>query len=103
MSFDSDITESLADLFESAGTEAVLTSGAIDTDCHVDIIRGVALQPDGFAAQVSGDSIIVEFLLSEIVTEPERGNTITVGSTVYTVDSAVENDGYMVKAIVREG
>jgi len=103
MSFDSDITESLTDLFESAGTEAVLTRGAVDTDCHVDIIRGVALQPDGFAAQVSGDSIIIEFLLSEITTEPERGNIVTVGSTVYTVDSIAENDGYTVKVIVRKG
>jgi len=102
MSFESEITDSLTDLFEFAGIEAVLTRGAVDTDCHVDIIRGVALQPDGFAAQVSGDSIIIEFLLSEITTEPERGSTVTVESAVYTVDSTLENDGFTVKTIVKE-
>ncbi len=101
MSFESDITESLTDLFEFAGTGAVLARGGVDTACHADVLRGVDLQPGGFSAQVSGDSVVIEFLLSEIITEPARGDTATVGTTVYTVESIVENDGFTVKAIVK--
>ncbi len=101
MSFGDDLASSLADLFEFAGQGATLTRDMIDTPCHVDIVRGVDLQPGGFIAQVSGDSTVIELLLSEILTEPERGDTITVGSVVYTVESIAENDGYCVRVVVR--
>jgi hypothetical protein len=102
MSFDADITNGLDDLFTFFGKDAILNVGGLDVSCHVDVIYGVDLQPGGFTAQVSGDSTVIEFTLSEIITEPERGDTVTVGSSFYTIESIAENDGYTVKAIVRE-
>ncbi len=101
MGFNDDLASSLGDIFLTAGIPAVLTRGVVDTTCHIDLIRGIDLQPDEFATQVSGDSIVIELLLSEIGAEPARGDTITVVSTVYTVESIAENDGYTVKAIVK--
>ncbi len=102
MGFNDDLAESLADLFEAAGQDAILTRGGVDeVPCHVDIMRGVDLQPGDFNAQVSGNSIVIEFILSEIITEPDRGDTVSVGEAIYTVESIAENDEYVVRAVVK--
>jgi len=102
MSFDTDLTDSLLDLFTIAGQEATLIRCGVETPCHADVIKGVDLQPSGFFMQVSGNSTVIEFLLSEIVTEPDRNDTVIVGTTVYTVESIAENDGYTVKVVVKQ-
>jgi len=101
MNFSDDIDNAMTDLFETAGDLAILTRvvGG-DTSCHVDVIKDVEFQPDGFSSVVSAGQVMIELFLSEITTEPSRGDTITVGSDTYTVDSIYGNDGRFCRVIV---
>jgi hypothetical protein len=107
MSFVDDLEISSLDLAEFAGHEVVLTrlAGGDPVDCHADIIKGADFQPEGFMSTVSGDQIIFDFCLVEIVTAAARGDSVFVAEGVfagtYTVESELGNDGYFQKVVVK--
>ena len=88
-------------IFTAAGEAAVFTpSVGAPVPCFVFIDFDVELQPSGMEAQVWERGTTIEALLSVILKEPDRGETFTVDSVIYTVKSIAANDGLTVKAIV---
>ena len=106
MGFTDDLEAASTDIAE-AGHEAALTryAGGDPVSCHVDVIRGTEMQPEGFSSPVSGSQMIIEFCLKEITTAAVREDTVTITEGVfageYTVESEFENDGYFQKVIVK--
>lgn len=91
----------LPDIFNAAGEDAVFTplSGPA-VACKIFIEFNVQLQPVGVDAQVWEMGTTIEALLSEIGHQPERGETFTYNSTVYTVKAVMADDGLTVKMVV---
>ncbi len=91
----------LPGIFQAAGEEASFapaTGAAIP--CMVFIDFNVQLQPAGLETQIWQRGTTIEALLTEILREPDRGETFTVDGTTYTVQAILENDGLTVKAVV---
>lgn len=93
--------DALPGIFDAAGEDAVFTptTGA-PIPCKVFIDFSVMLQPSGVEAQAWERGTTIEALLSVIGREPNRGETFTVDSIVYTVKAILEDDGLTVKAVV---
>jgi len=91
----------LPGIFEAAGEDAVFTPATGDPiPCHIFIDFSVELQPNGALAQVWEQGTVIEALLSEILREPNRGETFIYDSTDYTVKAVLNNDGLTVKVVV---
>jgi hypothetical protein len=94
--------DALPGIFVAAGEEAVYTpaGGAPIDPCHIFIDFNVQLQPDGMSAQAWQQGTVIEALLSEVGSEPNRGDVFTYDGTDYTVAKVIENDGFTVKMAV---
>lgn len=95
-------SNALRDIFASAlGSDATFTpQGGSLIGCSVIINRNVLLQPAGMDTQVFGRGTTIEAMLSEIITEPNRGDVFVVGAETFTVQSIESNDGDTVTMIV---
>ena len=96
------LNNALTDIFGSVlGEDAIYTpAGGAAVACRVVVNRNVLMQPDGMTAMVYEKGTTVEAMLSEIGGEPNRGDTFTVGTETFTVQSIEQNDGYTVTAVV---
>lgn len=92
----------ISDIFNSAvGDDATFTpAGGAAISCRVILERGVMMQPASLVAQVYERGTTIEAQLAEILAEPKRGDTFTVGSDTFIVQSIDRNDGLTVRAIV---
>ena len=100
--------EALPDVFTEAGEAAIFTpSGGAPVPCFVIPAFNVMLQPAGMEAQAWQRGTTIEALLSDVsdigigTTEPNRGDTFLVDGATYTVQSVLENDGLIVKVVVK--
>lgn len=67
----------------------------IDRDGTSTAVRAIVvrdLQQFGDVADVSGKTAAISVRVSELALSPRRGDRFTVGSTTYTVDSAIAAD-----------
>jgi hypothetical protein len=93
--------------FAAAGDPDAVTatytpsSGPAKTGVRIMLDKDLLLQPGGFVSAVSAQGITIEAALDDLGKEPDRDETFTVGSIVYTVLSVQENDGHTVKVQVR--
>lgn len=94
--------KAVADIFNSViGVDATFTlAGSTAIPCRVILERSVLMQPTSMDAQVYERGTTIEAQLAEITNEPNRGDTFTVGTETFTVQSIEENDGITVKVIV---
>lgn len=100
MSFDADIAAALPDMFKEFEEAVFNPAAGASIPCHVDIRFNVLLQPAGVETQTWAQGTTIDALLSEIGRAPVRGETFTVNSIIYKVDSIPEKDGFVVKAVV---
>lgn len=96
------LNNALTDIFGSALGEDATYTPLVGTAkaCRVIVNRNVLMQPDGMTAMVYEKGTTVEAMLSVIGGEPNRGDTFTVGTDTWTVQSIEQNDGYTVTAVV---
>lgn len=88
-------------IFNALGDAATYTpSGGAAVSCTVIITFNVMLQPTGVEAQVWQGGTTIEALLSEITSEPNRGDVFVVRGVSYTVQAVLENDGVSVRVVV---
>lgn len=93
--------QAIKDIFSKLGVDAVFTTGGVDTDCKVSLSTGIQNEPLGVDAQVWGNNVTIEVILSEIGKEPDKNDTFTIDGTVYTVQAVQENDDRTVKVVVK--
>jgi hypothetical protein len=60
------------------------------------------LEIDAYEAQVYTQADTVEYVLSDIGYEANKGDVFAAGDYLYTVQRPMENDGYTVKCQVRK-
>lgn len=102
MTFESILDRASADIFAQLGRAATFTPATGSAvSCTVVLDVGVRLQTDGYTGQASAQVTTVEGLVSEIGREPNRNETFLIGSTTYTVQSTLENDGRHYKVTVK--
>ena len=87
-------TEDFAD--EATYTPA---SGAAKIDTRVIVTRDVDIVSPDNAMLVERRTVVS--LMRDDIASPKRGDTITVGETVYTVDAVTSDNGYIVQVAVR--
>lgn len=102
MSFTDNMKNTVAPaIFSALGDAATYTpAGGAAVSCTVDIKFNVMLQPAGIETQAWQRGTTIEAQLSEITSEPNRGDTFVVGGVTYTVQAILENDGVSVKMVV---
>ena len=90
------------DIFNALGRDAVYQPASGDpVSLKVNIEQAVALQPDGYEARVYAEGDVLEYLLADAGKEADRGETFTIGSTTWTVQSVLRNDGRFVSVAVK--
>lgn len=95
------IAQALTDVFDIVGVDATYNpAGGAPIACKVLLERDILLQPASMTAQVYERGTILEAILADIVTEPNRNDTFTVGLETFTVQAIDKNDGYTVRMIV---
>jgi len=77
------------------------STGPAVTGVKIMIEKSALLEPGGFISSVSAQGIIIEAALDNLGKEPDRGETFTVGSTVYTVLAVQDNDGHTARVHVK--
>lgn len=81
-------------IFSHLGVDAVFTPAAGDpVSLKVHFVNELAMQPNTYEARAWQGERSIEFVLSDIGREPNRGETFTVNSTDYKVQAVTENDG----------
>lgn len=93
------------DIFAALATEenATFTPGVGDpvTGLSVDIVKEINWQPAG-ESEVWETGITIEYILVDVGSEANQGDTFTADdTTVYTVHAVIENDGRFVKVAVK--
>jgi hypothetical protein len=87
------------EVYSALGVEAIYTDRNGATQCITAIIEH-DLQQFGNVADISGKTAVVSVRVSEMADKPRRGDTYTVGDTVYTVDSIPYADELEHRALV---
>jgi hypothetical protein len=77
-----------------AGGPAVSLMVWIDTEQILEI--------DAYEAQVYTQADTIEYVMTDIGAEANKGDVFAVGDYLYTVQRPMENDGYTVKCQVRK-
>ena len=92
----------VADVFATLGTAAVFNPAAgSEVSLYVNVETEHFADPGGYQAQVAGTVTEIEYIISDIGRVAVIGETFTIGSTVYTIQQEIENDGLTAKVIVR--
>lgn len=90
--------ENLALFGETATYTKAGTEGTVSVKVWLE--SALKLQVDGYEAEVYANEKTIEGVISHLGKIPVRGETFTIGSTIYTVRSVLENDSIFVKVIV---
>jgi hypothetical protein len=102
MSISTEVTDALNDIFDDVGDDATYTPVTGDPlSCKVWVMKDVELQPSDFNGQAVEMKTVLECLLSQVLTLPQRGSVFLVGSTTYTVQSPLSNNGRILKLVVK--
>ena len=89
------------DLFDQFGVDATFTPAAGDpVALKVFFKSALAMQPTSYETRSWQGEISIEFVLDDLGREPNRGETFTYNSTVYTVQGVVENNGRFCTVVV---
>ena len=99
MTLESDFLDSVNAIYEVAGVCATFTDRDSATT-EVTAIVEYDLQQYGQVAEIAGKTATVSVRVSELALPPRRGETYTVGSTVYVVDSILLSDELEHRALV---
>lgn len=91
-----------ARILKRIGSSATFTPAAGDpvSGIYVDYVQESAVQSGLDAGMVKIEPTI-EYLLSDIGRRAVKGETFTIGSTIYTVCEQVSNDGVTATVTVR--
>ena len=82
------------DLFDQLGVDATFTPAAGDpVALKVFFKSELAFQPTSYETRSWQGEISIEFVLDDLGREPNRGETFTYDSVVYTVQGILLNDG----------
>jgi hypothetical protein len=82
------------DLFDELGVDATFTPAAGDpVSLKVSFKNELEMTPAAFEARAWQNSRFVEIIIDDIGREPNRGETLTIDETVYTVQAVTANDG----------
>ena len=101
MAYDDVIDGSLADIFSVMGRSATYNPSGMDpVSLKVILEKDVELQPGGYSSQVWEKGSTIEALLDDLGKEPDRDETIVIGSDTWTIQSIERNDGRCVKMVV---
>lgn len=102
MSIQNALDNAMTTLFSVMGADATYTpvSGA-PLPCKVWVQNDVELQPFDFQGMAVEMTILIECLLSEVMTVPLRGSTFLVGTRTYTVQTVQKNDGRILTLVVK--
>ncbi|SEM79016.1 hypothetical protein SAMN04489760_14811 [Syntrophus gentianae] len=101
MGIKEDMAAALPEMFEVLGEPATFSpSGGTPAACHILIDFNVDLQPDGFQSTAWQRSTVIEAVLSDIGSEPNRGDVFRYNGMDYTVQKVTFNDGLSVKVAV---
>lgn len=95
--------ESLPDIFEAMGEDAIftpLTGEPVSLKAFIDF--GVVLEPTGFDGQSRQESIVIEALLSDLPHEPLKGEMFEIDGITYAVGRVIGNDRFTVKLACKE-
>ena len=96
-----DFSAFAADIIGIIGVDGTYTtSTGTEITCTVDVNAEVRQQPDGFESRAWASRKTVDVLVADIGREPNEGETIAVGTSLYTVESVIDNDGFIAKAVV---
>ena len=102
MSFEDVQDQAAEDILALMGQEATYQPSVGDpVTVQVMLAEGVDLQPGWAESQAPARGKTIEALLSALGKEPDRTETFTIGTDVYTVQSVEETDGRFVKVIVK--
>jgi hypothetical protein len=94
-----DFQAAVDEVYATLGVEATYTDRDGATQCLTAIIEH-DLQQFGNVADIAGKTAVVSVRVSELAERPRRGETYTVGTTVYTVDSIPYADDLEHRALV---
>lgn len=87
--------------FAEFGEDATYTpAGGSAKAVTVIVERGVEYVPGGSDSSMIERRTVLHLIKTE-VSAPKRGDVCVVGATTYTVDAVVEDDGHVVRAVVR--
>ncbi|MEE4250695.1 MAG: hypothetical protein V2I38_08910 [Alcanivoracaceae bacterium] len=99
MTLASDLQQAITDLYTIAGISATYTDRDSATQSVTAIVE-YDLQQFSDIANVAGSTALISVRVSEMANPPRRGETYTVGSEVYTVDSILLSDDLEHRALV---
>ncbi|HBJ74420.1 MAG TPA: hypothetical protein DDY86_02595 [Syntrophaceae bacterium] len=95
------VSQIMPDIFTIAGEAATFTpNGGASVACYIIPYFNVQLQPTGMESLVWETGTVIEACLSEILTEPNRGDVFTYSGVDYTVQTILQNDGVVVRVSV---
>jgi hypothetical protein len=81
-------------LFDVLGVDATFTPAAGDPVSLKVVFRNeLAMQPVGYESRAWQGERSIEFILSDLAAEPNRGDRFEVDGNTYTVGAVTANDG----------
>ena len=90
------------DLFETLGRDAIYKPLVGDNvSCKVHLEKEIDPQPVGYDSQSWASRMTLEYRLAEVGQQANRGDTFTVDSTDYKVQSVIEGDERFVKVAIK--
>lgn len=82
------------DLFDQLGVDATFTPAAGDPVALKVVFKTIsAFQPTSYETRSWQGEVSIEFVIDDLGREPNRAETFTVDSVVYTVQGVLANDG----------
>ena len=99
MTLASEFLDSVDAIYGVVGVPATFT----DRDSSATAVTAIIeydLQQYGGVAEIAGKTATISVRVSELALPPRRGETYTIGSTVYTVDSILLSDELEHRALV---
>lgn len=99
MTFQSDIDAGADEIYTIAGVSATYTDRDSATQSVTALVE-YDLQQWGDVAEIAGKTAVVSVRVSEMANPPRRGESYTIGGTVYVVDSILLSDDIEHRALV---
>ena len=92
-------SENVMSLLGKAATYTPLVGDPVSCNVHYETEN--AIEPGGYDAQTYKPLETIEGLLTELGKEPVKGDRLTIGSSTYTVQTVLENDGIFILMAVK--
>ena len=99
MAFQSDLQVGIDEVYSLAGVTATYTDRDSATQSVTALVE-YDLQQWGTVAEIAGKTAVVSVRVSEMAYPPRRGESYTIGATVYRVDSILLSDELEHRALV---